>query len=80
MSDLEALLVVHKDEDPLGAERVDAPAHGVDAVPRVGDHVRMVQVRRQADRRARCRRCHRQSRPAWLPVSTMHQRCKVISP
>ena len=54
MSYFEALLVVHEDEDPLGAERVDAPAHGVDAVPRVGDHVRMVQVRRQADRRARC--------------------------
>ncbi len=50
---LEALLVVHEDKDPLGAERVDAPAHGVDAVPRIRDHVRVVQVGRQTHRGAR---------------------------
>ena len=53
-SHLEALLVVHEDEDPLGAERVDATAYGVDAVPRVRDHVHVVQVRRQTDRCACC--------------------------
>jgi hypothetical protein len=32
---------------------VDAAAQRVHAVPRVRDHVRVVQLRRQADRRAR---------------------------
>ena len=50
---LQALLIVHEDQDPLRAERVDAAAQRVHAVTRVRDHVRVVQLRRQADCRAR---------------------------
>ena len=61
---LQALLVVHEDQGPLGSERVDAAAQSVDAVPRVRDHVRVIQVRRQADRRAHRAGGGRAVRPA----------------